>query len=98
MKNWEVITREQRIINAMKSIIGCIICGEKRPEHLLFHHQDPSTKKFDISLGISKMIDITILEKEILKCEIRCLKCHRNIHPNSGKGKGPKNYTLTHLK
>ena len=70
-------TKEAReyVINFKKNSV-CKKCDEKRWWVLDFHHVDE--KKEDISTLLSH--GITIVKKEIKKCEIVCANCHRDIH------------------
>lgn len=56
----------------------CIICGEKEPICLDFHHINPEEKSFTIakhqSLGKEKLL------AEIKKCVCLCSNCHRKVH------------------
>ena len=56
----------------------CIICGEKEPICLDFHHINPEEKSFTIakhqSLGKEKLL------AEIKKCVSLCSNCHRKVH------------------
>lgn len=55
---------------------GCIICGEKDPCCLDFHHL--RDKLFEIGHNV----DITLgsLLKEVDKCVVLCANCHRKLH------------------
>jgi 5-methylcytosine-specific restriction endonuclease McrA len=67
--------RNNAMLRALKSALGCKDCGEKDPLVLEFDHQDPKTKKFNIGMrvhgSIAKLMD------EIAKCDVRCANCHR---------------------
>ena len=56
----------------------CLICGEKEPICLDFHHINPEEKSFTIakhqSLGKEKLL------AEIKKCVCLCSNCHRKVH------------------
>lgn len=77
-------TREKRlgikkeIITKYKSEHGCIICGEKDPVVLEFHHLDPKTKKLG---GLAHMRDCSIetIKNEMDKCVILCANDHRRV-------------------
>ena len=64
------------------SILGhlcCSICGyDNNLSALEFHHRDPRSKEFRIS-GI-KEASMTVLRKELAKCDILCANCHREEH------------------
>ena len=59
---------------------GCKICGELRPYVLVFHHRDPSLKKFTISEG--KFRNLKVVAEEIAKCDVLCCNCHAELHYN----------------
>ena len=56
----------------------CLICGEKEPICLDFHHINPEEKSFTIakhqSSGKEKLL------AEIKKCVCLCSNCHRKVH------------------
>ena len=58
---------------------GCQKCGEKRKFALDFHHIDPSVK-IDTIAHMTKSASINNLEKEINKCIVLCVICHREFH------------------
>lgn len=55
---------------------GCIICGEKDPCCLDFHHL--RDKEFEIG----QTMDVTVekLNNEANKCVVLCANCHRKLH------------------
>ena len=58
----------------------CIICGYKRHSGALeFHHLDPQTKEFGISVDGSTRSWARI-KAEADKCVLVCANCHREIH------------------
>lgn len=62
----------------------CVECGEDNPILLDFDHLDPKTKR----KGIANMIALhywSVIEKEIAKCRVLCVKCHR-IHTAKQRG------------
>lgn len=64
-------------MDTYKNKKGCIICGEKDPIVLDFHHIDPATKEF--SLGLNQATEEHMRE-EIEKCVVICSNCHRRVH------------------
>jgi 5-methylcytosine-specific restriction endonuclease McrA len=58
----------------------CQICGySKSPRALSFHHLDPKTKKFGISMrGMTRSWDK--IESELKKCVLICSNCHAEVH------------------
>lgn len=53
-------------------------CGETQPRYLEFDHNDPSTKKNDVSTLVTWGYSLDAVKEEIAKCTVRCLKCHRD--------------------
>ena len=64
------------LISDIKEKSGCVICGEKDPCCLEFHHLNPTEKEF----GISELRSMEKTLKEIKKCIIVCRNCHAKIH------------------
>jgi 5-methylcytosine-specific restriction endonuclease McrA len=58
----------------------CQICGYSKYNGALdFHHTDPTTKKFGLSLsGLTRSWEKT--KEELDKCVLVCTNCHREIH------------------
>jgi hypothetical protein len=57
---------------------GCLVCGEKDPNVLDFHHVDPKLKKENVK-SMSDRTEEKVLA-EIEKCVILCANCHRRLH------------------
>jgi hypothetical protein len=57
----------------------CRLCGYDRCQAALeFHHRDPETKSFALSLrGVTKSIEI--LRAEAAKCVLLCSNCHAEV-------------------
>ena len=57
----------------------CILCGYSRSQAALqFHHLDPSTKRFNLSLrGVTR--SMAELRKEAAKCVLLCANCHAAV-------------------
>jgi len=53
----------------------CLVCGETDVEMLEFDHVH--SKKFDISNGVGKGVSLTLLKKELAKCQVLCSNHHR---------------------
>ena len=68
-------------VRKRKEQIGeCLCCGLTDIRCLLFHHVDPKTKKFEISIaGRNRLLPSTI-DAEIAKCILVCSNCHIRIH------------------
>lgn len=58
----------------------CQRCGyDKCLSALVFHHRDPSTKLFNIS--VDKMQKkLALVEAEADKCDLLCANCHAEVH------------------
>ena len=58
---------------------GCIVCGEKDPACLDFHHLHD--KSFNIG---NKCRDRSVdsIKNEVDKCVVLCANCHRKLHHN----------------
>ena len=63
----------------------CNMCGYKKSSHALsFHHIDPKTKSFGISMrGMTR--SWKKIEEELQKCVLLCANCHCEIHERSLK-------------
>lgn len=66
-----------RILEFKKSN-PCLVCGEKEPICLDFHHVEK--KKVRIAAIASTNCSLDTVEKEIKKCVILCSNCHRKLH------------------
>jgi hypothetical protein len=61
-------------LNEIKRRRGCIDCGTREGE-LHFDHVNPATKRFTVA---SRAIYARgTLLREIKKCQVRCVRCHR---------------------
>lgn len=55
----------------------CLDCGERNIVLLDFDHRDPSTKVSSVSLMKLRYDNIPAVAAEMLKCDVRCVRCHR---------------------
>lgn len=55
---------------------GCVDCGSH--ENLHFHHVDPSTKRYAISVMVTHSDEA--ITAELAKCVVVCLPCHVKRH------------------
>lgn len=69
-----------KIVQEFKSNKGCIICQEKHPAALDFHHL--RDKKFLISSIAGSGYSVKTIMSEMAKCIILCANCHRKKHFN----------------
>lgn len=59
----------------------CRICGYNRcGEALHFHHIDPTTKSFAISMACAKTRSWKTVRDEVEKCVLLCGNCHAEVH------------------
>ena len=80
--NWSKKTYDEKMnyFRKYKAERGCIICGEKDPLVLDFHHREPSDKKHSIMYMISGEYSVSKILEEIKKCDVVCANDHRRIH------------------
>jgi hypothetical protein len=55
----------------------CVDCGEADPLILEFDHLDPKDKKYVMSDLSRTGCPLALLQREMAKCAIRCIHCHR---------------------
>ena len=75
--SWVINSRRNKKDKLIKLFGGkCIICGYKRYNGALdFHHLDPKTKKFSLSVkGLCYSWETIMLEAK--KCVVLCKNCH----------------------
>ena len=59
---------------------GCQQCGyEKSWRALTFHHLDPSTKSFGLTLNMLWSQSMEKITKEAEKCQLLCMNCHAEL-------------------
>jgi hypothetical protein len=57
---------------------SCVVCGYDRCViNLTFHHVDPSTKSFSMSMRTGK--SLAAFREEAKKCILVCANCHGEI-------------------
>lgn len=69
----------RRFVSQYKKDKGCLFCKDSNPDHLDFHHIDPSTKKYNISQMVGWGMRIEVILDEIAKCQVLCSNCHRSV-------------------
>jgi hypothetical protein len=62
-----------------KSALSCKKCGFSHIAALDFHHEDPTTKEYDVNRLISNG-QFKKAGEEIKKCIVLCANCHRVWH------------------
>ena len=67
---------------SLKQTAGCLLCREKHPNCLDFHHVKSHEKSFSIMTeeGLKNSLDEII--REISKCVVLCRNCHMKLHAN----------------
>lgn len=73
------IKRAAEHVMIVKKLNPCKKCGEKRYYVLDFHHTG-GKKEGNISSLVKQGASLTRINNEILKCEILCANCHREVH------------------
>ena len=58
----------------------CLLCNESDYRCLEFHHRNPSEKNFCISYMLTSGHSLEVFKKEIDKCDVLCVNCHRKHH------------------
>lgn len=77
-------------ISEIKTRRGCADCGyNAHPAALDFDHIPGAVKLAGVSSLVEHVKSKTIIEAEILKCEIVCSNCHRIRTFNRRRGKAP---------
>jgi len=75
-----VTRRKQKLKRALVSEAGgrCAVCGYDRCViNMTFHHVDPKTKSFPMTMAIGK--SIATFRAEAKKCVLVCANCHGEI-------------------
>lgn len=72
--------RNRRRATRCKRGRTCQNCGESHPAALVFHHRDPATKQFEVSIRSMAGKTEAEIETEIAKCDVLCANCHRKLH------------------
>lgn len=76
------------IVNKIKGLIGCDICGQSNYITLDFNHVLPykKTQEVNILMRQSHSVHFNIIFDEIKKCNVLCANCHRLWHHYEKKG------------
>jgi transposase len=76
-----VTARRRRVKRALVEEAGgrCVVCGYDRfPGALQFHHVDPATKSFALSVqGVARSLEKA--RAEAAKCVLICANCHAEV-------------------
>ncbi len=78
MQREKCAKRREWLVN-IKSEKGCMLCLEKHPACITFHHRDPKEKSFELSRGIEKY-SMEKIQAEMDKCDMLCFNCHAKVH------------------
>lgn len=77
----QVSARRRRVKRLLVEEAGgrCILCGyDRHPGALQFHHLDPSTKSFALSVqGVARSLEKA--RAEAAKCVLICANCHAEV-------------------
>ena len=67
--------RIRSLLDALKNVSSCVDCGITDPGKLTFDHQLGEVKRFDLAQGTKYSISLVL--KELEKCHVVCVICHR---------------------
>lgn len=67
---------------AFKATKACESCGERAPECLQFHHDDPKTKRLTLADAVERGWSKERILDEVAKCRVLCANCHFKHHWN----------------
>lgn len=76
-------------LNALKITAGCIDCG-KTTGRLDLDHRDKATKLFRVSQRRDS--SIAKITGEVMKCDVRCARCHTLKHWAEGEKQPPNGW------
>jgi len=68
------------LVLKIKAASSCVVCGEKHPACLDFHHKPGTNKIADVSTMVREYWKDEEILAEIDKCEVICSNCHRKHH------------------
>ncbi len=74
--------KARQFITEYKAACGCLVCGEREPVALDFHHLDPAQKDLNISRLVRHrtISNLDSIQAEMEKCVVLCANCHRKVH------------------
>lgn len=75
----EIQASFQPVILELKAS-GCLLCPEKFPACLQFHHIDPEMKDMAVSEAVRQGWSRARVLAEIKKCVVLCANCHVKVH------------------
>src|SRR5690349_3122146 len=62
-----------------KDTLYCMLCGEKHPACLQFHHRNKVEKSFNIGDMARRPTSKKRIINEIKKCDVLCVNCHAKL-------------------
>ncbi len=81
----EKYNKLKKFADDYKKLHKCKNCGFDHPAALEFHHRNREEKEFEISMMIRYHKNIELIKKEIEKCDVLCVNCHRILHWNESR-------------
>lgn len=79
-------TELRKWLREYKKGLVCSRCPESHEACLTFHHRDPKTKEFEVSMAPAGNYSIERILKEIKKCDVLCFNCHAKLHWKRRRG------------
>ena len=79
--------RKRAVVAAEKLRRGSACEDCKYGRDLVWHHRDPSTKRF--TLGYSIIKSYAAIREELAKCDLLCPNCHARRHRQMREAKCP---------
>jgi hypothetical protein len=70
----------RRWLRDYKASLVCVMCGERHPATLDFHHTGDAAKELSIGDVAAAGWSRRKVLAEIAKCEVLCANCHRKRH------------------
>jgi len=65
---------------------ACKICGyNKCLAALCFHHRNPALKEMPLTVATLRAYSWEIIEAELAKCDLLCVRCHAEWHDKMGR-------------
>lgn len=79
-REWNKVARRKLVdwFTEYKKTLACVLCGEKEPACLDFHHL--RDKDREVAVMVKNGAGKQAILDEISKCIIVCANCHRKIH------------------
>ena len=87
-KQWALNRKNQKKkwVSEYKKDRPCSHCGAiLEPVCMDLHHVDPATKEGTIASLVHGSVPLEVIKKEVEKCIILCVSCHRLYHHHHKK-------------